>query len=95
MKSNKKQIYALTYCYEGCDDNWPYALTLAVSDDRQKLVDKMEKYVKDKIQVDEKDEWDEDHNFIVYKKNIDKVTLQHRNRINLYVTYEIRLTEQI
>ena len=95
MKSDKKQIYALTYCYEGCDDNWPYALTLAVSDDHQKLVAKMEEYIKEDIQIDEEDEWEEDHNFIVCEKCSDKVTLQHRNKTNLYVTYEIRLTEQI
>jgi hypothetical protein len=94
MKSDKKQIYALTYCYEG-GDNIPRALTLAVSDDRQKLVAKMEEYIKDDIQVDEKDEWREDHNFIVYEKHLDKVILQHRYKTDLYVTYEIRLTEQI
>ena len=95
MKSDKKQIYALSYCYEGGDNNIPYALTLAVSDDRQKLVAKMEEYIKDDIQVDEEDEWEESHNFIVYEKYLDKVILQHRNRTNLYVTYEIRLTEQL
>lgn len=95
MKSDKKQIYALSYCYEGGGDSIPHALTLAVSDDRQKLVAKMEEYIKDDIQVDEKDEWGEAHNFIVYEKYLDKVILQHRYKTYLYVTYEIRLTEQI
>ena len=42
MKTNENKMYALTYCYEGVDDNSPYAVTLAVSSDKQKLLDEME-----------------------------------------------------
>ena len=41
----KKTMFALTYCFEGVDDNCPYACTIAVSMDKEKLREKMMKCV--------------------------------------------------
>ena len=89
MKTNENKMYALTYCYEGVDDNQPYAVTLAVSTDKQKLLDEMEKCVDEDCEVDEDDDWADDKNFIAYRNCSDEITLQHKKNINLYATYKI------
>ena len=33
----KKTMYTLVYCFEGVDDNNPYACAIAVSEDIEKL----------------------------------------------------------
>ena len=38
----EKKMFALTYCYEGYDDNNPYATTIAVSTDIEKLKAEMD-----------------------------------------------------
>ena len=40
-----KKMFALTYCFEGVDDSYPYATTIAVSEDEEKLRKKMEECV--------------------------------------------------
>lgn len=37
-----KKMFALTYCYEGYDNCTPYATTIAVSSDIEKLKAEME-----------------------------------------------------
>lgn len=34
-------MYALTFCHEACNGNTPFAIPIAVSENRQKLVEKM------------------------------------------------------
>ena len=90
----EKQIYALTFLYEGCDDSYPYALTLAVSDDKAKLVEELERHIEEDTTDDDEDEWNEDCNFKVNEKwesdNYVGAILQHKTRINLYQKYTIR-----
>lgn len=88
-------MYALTYCYEGVDDNCPYAVTIAVSEDFNKLRDEMEKCVEEDTQDNEEDEWDDSYNYQVYERvgdnqSICMVSLQHKARINLYTRYVIK-----
>ena len=88
-------MYALTFCYEGCDDNYPYAQTIAVSENIDTLREEMEKCIEEDTQEDEDDEWDDSCNFKVYQRvgdnqSIYMVSLQHKARINLYIKYEIR-----
>ena len=89
----EKQIYALTFLYEGCDDSYPYAMTLAVSDDREKLIAKLDEYIEEDTADDEEDIWNEDCNFKVNENwrsdNYVGVILQHKARINLYQKYII------
>lgn len=88
-------MYALTFCYEGCDDNYPYAVTIAVSEDFNKLREEMEKCIEEDTQEDEEDEWNDSCNFQVFQrvgddKSISMVSLQHKARINLYTKYVIK-----
>lgn len=84
-------MYALTFCYEGVDDNYPYAQTIAVSEDIDTLRKEMEKCIEEDTQENEDDEWDDSCNFQVYQRiGDDVVSLQHMARINLYTKYVIR-----
>ena len=84
-------MYALTFCYEGCDNNYPYAQTIAVSENIDTLREEMEKCIEEDTQENEDDEWDESCNFKVYQRIGDyQVSLQHKARINLYIKYVIR-----
>lgn len=88
-------MYALTFCYEGCDDNYPYAVTIAVSEDFNKLREEMEKCIEEDTQENEEDEWDDYYNFQVYQRvgdnqSISMVSLQHKARTNLYTKYVIK-----
>jgi hypothetical protein len=97
MKTNENKMYALTYCYEGVDDNSPYAVTLAVSSDKQKLLDEMERCINEDCRIsedeDEDDLWEDDHNYSVWKGYGDEVYLQHNTRTNLYTSYKVHEVE--
>jgi hypothetical protein len=88
-------MYALTYCFEGVDDNYPYACTIAVSMDKEKLREKMMECVEEDCTepTDEDDDWNTDCNYQVYSKCGDDVMLQHKKYINLYTTYKIHSVE--
>lgn len=88
-------MYALTFCYEGCDDNYPYAVTIAVSEDFNTLREEMEKCIEEDTQKNEDDEWEDSYNFQVVQRvgdnqSISMVSLQHKTRINLYTKYVIK-----
>lgn len=61
----KKTMFALTYCFEGVDDNYPYACTIAVSMDIDKLREEMKKCVEEDCTepTDEDDDWNTDCNY--------------------------------
>lgn len=92
-----KKMFALTYCFEGVDDSYPYATTIAVSEDEEKLRKKMEECVEEDCTepTDEDDAWDTDCNFQIVSNYGGEVTLQHRKNINLYAKYRIQHTEMI
>lgn len=92
-----KTMYALTYCFDGVDDNYPYACTIAVSMDKEKLREKMMKCVEEDCTepTDEDDDWNTDCNYQVFKNYGDDVMLQHRKYINLYTTYKIHSVEVV
>jgi hypothetical protein len=84
-------MYALTYCFEGVDDSLPYACTLIVSEDLEKVTQYMNNCVEEdcKYPTCEEDEWNTDCNYSVWKKCDREVSLQHNKNINLYATYKI------
>lgn len=92
-----KTMFALTYCFEGVDDNYPYACTIAVSMDKEKLREKMMKCVEEDCTepTDEDDDWNTDCNYQVFKNYGDDVMLQHKKYINLYTTYKIHSVEVV
>jgi hypothetical protein len=92
-----KRFYALTYCFEGVDDNCPYACTIAVSENKENLIQLMKECVEEDCTkpTDEDDEWNTDCNYQVFKNNGDEVMLQHRKYINLYTTYKIHFTDVV
>ena len=51
----KKTMYALTFCYEGYEDNIPTATTIAVSDSMQRLQEEMARCVEEDTQIDNED----------------------------------------
>jgi hypothetical protein len=90
-------MYALSFCYEGVDDCTPYASVIAVSEDRDALVQKMKKCVEEDMGEPDPengfDEWDDTCNWEIFKEYSYQVTLQHKKRINLYGTYRIQSVE--
>ena len=86
-------MYALTYIYEGAEDFLPFATTLAVSSDKEKLVQKMYSYVEDDclIPYDEDDQYATDSNYQICER-IEGVSvrLQHRVHTELYTMYSIK-----
>ena len=93
-------MYALTFCYEGCDDNYPFAQTIAVSKDFNTLREELEKCIEEDTQENKDDEWDDACNFQIYQRvgdnqSIYMVSLQHKARINLYTKYEIRKVKEL
>ncbi len=92
-----KTMYALTYCFEGVDDNYPYASTIAVSEDKEKLREKMMECVEEDCTepTDEDDDWNTDCNFQIVSNYSSEVMLQHRKYINLYTTYKIHSVEVV
>ena len=93
----KKTMDTLVYCLEGVDDNYPYASAIAVSEDKEKLREKMMECVEEDCTepTDEDDAWDTDCNFQIVSNYGGEVTLQHRKNINLYAKYRIQHTEMI
>lgn len=88
----KRTMYSLTYCYEATDGNAPYAATIAVSEDIDKLIAKMDECVKQDCVIDEEDEWNEECNFRVYRKlHRCEVWLQHISNTDLYTNYKIHV----
>lgn len=102
--TEQKTMYALTWCYEGVDDNTPSAQTIAVSEDKNKLIDEMETWIifdceeirREDFESEEEYEnatWEDDVNFQVVRKSSTEVLLQHRKRTDLYTTYRIHSTK--
>ena len=93
----KKTMYTLVYCFEGVDDNYPYASAIAVSEDKEKLREKMMECVEEDCTepTDEDDAWCTDCNFQIVSNYGGEVTLQHRKNVNLYAKYRIQHTEMI
>lgn len=92
-----KKMFALTYCFEGVDDSYPYATTIAVSENEEKLRKKMEECVEEDCSepTSEDDAWDTDYNYRIVRKCGSEVLLQHRKNINLYATYKIHSVEVV
>ena len=85
----EKKMFALAYCYEGYDDNVPFATTIAISEDIEKLKKEMERCVEEDCEIDEEDEWSDDKNFVPYRKCELETILQHKKHTNLYAKYRI------
>lgn len=85
-------MYALTFIYEGVDDNNPFATTIAVSEDKDKLRATMKELINNDLEIlkDEDEQWDDDTYYQIYSEYDDEVILQHRKRVNLYIKYQIQ-----
>ena len=90
-----KKMYALTFCYEACDGNSPYAQTIAVSESQDALVQEMQKCIDEDTKIDEEDEWNEDCNYNVVSQDDSDAMLQHSSRTDLYTHYYIRPVDVI
>lgn len=89
----ENKMFSLTYCYDGA--NAPFACTLAVSNDKEKL----KKYMMTCVEEDcrkpdsEEDEWNDDCNYSIWREFDDEVYLHHNANTNLYATYKINTVE--
>ena len=92
----EKKMYALTFIYEGVDDCLPFAQTIAVSEDRDKLIAEMEDCVAadcremDEDELEDADESWDNVNYEVCKRYDGEVMLCHKENGDLYTTYTIR-----
>jgi hypothetical protein len=92
----EKFIYALTFCYEGIvGSTAPRASTLAISDDREKLIQRMEEFIKQDCAKPDcvEDGWEDSCNYTIHKRKDNEVTLQHNNNTDLFITYKIEQVE--
>lgn len=91
----EKKMYSLTYCYEGVDGSTPFGITLAVSNDFEKL----KKYMKECVEEDcrepasEDEKWNDDCNYSILSEFDGEVYLQHNASSNLYASYKINLVK--
>ena len=92
----KKEMYALTYCYEGCYDNTPFGSTIAVSEDRNKLISKMKEMVAIDCREpddDEDEEYSDECNWKIISDYNDFIILQHKANTDLYAKYSVNYVE--
>ena len=85
----------LTYSYEHSDTTIPYASTIAVSEDIDKLREKMTECVKEDTRVNEEDKWTDECNYIVEKDYENSVVPHHKYNTDLYKRYSIQIVETI
>lgn len=88
-------MYALIYCYEGRDNNYPFSSVIAISNDIEKLKNKMINCVNEDCELNQDDEWDDDKNYEVIQEYHDMFLLQHKKHINLYATYKLQKVDII
>lgn len=81
-------MYALTFLSEGTENNLPLATTIAVSKNKEKLYEELERFVQSDISINEDDEFDDTCNYEVHKKYTDEIVLYHRT-LDLYTRYII------
>ena len=55
-----KTMFALGFLYEGCDDNYPYASTLFVSEDRDKVIERMNEMIEEDCREVNEEDYEED-----------------------------------
>lgn len=93
-------MYALNFTHNGNGmDTIPYGVTLAVSTDVEKLKARMQEYIEqDCLDANENEEPDINiyaHNFQVYRKSDDGMSVELESKLDyeLTVTYEIQEVE--
>lgn len=90
----EKKMHALTFCYEGYDDCSPYAVTIAVSEDVERLRAKMLECIaedtREPNEDEDEDEYDDSINYEISKQSKDEVLLNHRELGDLYTSYKIQ-----
>lgn len=95
----EKKMYALTFIYEGVDDYLPFAQTIAVSEDRDKLITELERCVAEdcrELTEEETEELDENWdnvNYEVYEKYDGQVVLRHKENNDLFTKYTIQMVK--
>lgn len=87
-------MYALTFCYEG-GNNIPYATTIAVSEDKNKLVEEMNKCVEEDMREPDEDDGEDEYsdtcNWEVCEQYELETLMQHKTITDLYGKYTIRV----
>lgn len=88
-----KTMYALVFLYEGYDNCLPYSVTIAVSEDIEKLRSKMAECIEEDCREpnedDDEDVNDDSINYEVVRKSEDDALLNHRELGDLYTRYRI------
>lgn len=92
-----KTMHALVFLYEGYDDCLPYSVTIAVSEDVEKLRSKMAECIEEDCREpnedDDEDVYDDSINYEVVRKSEDDALLNHRELGDLFTRYRINQVE--
>ena len=86
---------ALVYTNEGYYDSAPFSTIIALSNDKNKLIEKMRECVNEDIEIDEDDETNEECNFHIMNDCTEIITLQHNHNKELYRKYEIQVDIEV
>lgn len=85
---------ALVFIYEGTCDNTPNSTIIAMSNDTDKLIEKMRECINEDTEINEDDKYDDSCNFHITDDYTDVVILKHNN-MDLYVSYRIQYDIEI
>jgi hypothetical protein len=85
---------ALVFIYEGTYDSTPNSTIIAMSNDTNKLIEKMRECINEDTEINEDDEYDDSCNFHITSDYTDIITLKHNN-MDLYVSYRIQYDIEI
>jgi hypothetical protein len=88
-------MYALVFTYEGYVASTPYSNVIAISEDKDKLIEKMREDVKQYLEIDNDNPHNENCNFHLEDDFTEEIVLQHNHNDDLYIKYFIQYDIEI
>ena len=88
-------MYALVFTYEGYVASTPYSNVIAISEDKDKLIEKMREDVKQYLEIDNDNSHNENCNFHLEADFTEEIVLQHNHNDDLYIKYFIQYDIEI
>jgi hypothetical protein len=88
-------MYALVFTYEGNVTSTPYSNVIAISEDKDKLIEKMREDVKQYLEIDNDNPRNENCNFHLEADFTEEIVLEHNHNDDLYIKYFIQYDIEI
>lgn len=88
-------MYALVFIYEGYVASTPYSNVIAISEDKDKLIEKMREDVKQYLEIDNDNPLNENCNFHFESDFTEEIVLEHNRNNDLYIKYFIQYDIEI